>query len=86
MSLQYTHGPASVCRPSSVRLSVDNFKHLLLQNRLANQSQTLCGASLCRVGGGDENLFAASESHDQDFSETIAACDLKAGRYRQLIE
>ena len=48
-------------RPSSV--VVNNFKHLLLQNRLANQSQILCGASL---GRGNESLFAASWSHDQD--------------------
>ena len=33
------------------------------ENRLANQSQILCGASLCR---GNESLFAASWSHDQD--------------------
>ena len=32
-------------------------------NRLANQSQILCGASL---GRGNESLFAASGSHDQD--------------------
>ena len=32
-------------------------------NRLANQSQILCGASL---GRGNEILFAASESQDQD--------------------
>ena len=38
--------PASVVvRPSS---SVHNFKRLLLWNRLANQSQILCGASLGR--------------------------------------
>ena len=45
-------------RPSSTML-----KHLLLRNRLADQSQILCGASL---GRGDEILFAASGSHDQD--------------------
>ena len=38
-------------------------KHLLLRNRLADQSQILCGASL---GRGNEFLFAASGSHDQD--------------------
>ena len=48
----------SVIRPSSTML-----KHLLLRNRLADQSQILCGASL---GRGNENLFAASGSHDQD--------------------
>ena len=30
------------------------FKHLLLSNHLANQSQTLCGASL---GRGNESMF-----------------------------
>ena len=47
------------------RLSVvvNNFKHLLLKNRLPNQSQLLSGASL---GRGNESLFAASGSHDQD--------------------
>ena len=42
--------PASVV----VRPSVHIFKHLLLRNRLANQSQTLCGASL---GRGDKSLY-----------------------------
>ena len=46
-------------RPSSV---VNNFKHLL-QNRLPDQSQILCGASL---GRGNESLFTAYGSHDQD--------------------
>ena len=53
--------PCSGVRPSSV--GVHNFKHLLLQYRLANQSQILCGASL---GRRNESLFATSESHDQD--------------------
>ena len=50
--------------PSSRRPSVvvNNFKHLL-RNRLADQSQILCGASL---GRGNNILFAASGSHDQD--------------------
>ena len=52
--------PSSVVRRPSV---VNNFKHLLLQNRLANQSQILCGACL---GRGNESLFPASGSHDQD--------------------
>ena len=51
---------ASVRRPSSV---VNNFKRLLLRNRWADQSQILCGASL---GRGNDILFAASGSHDQD--------------------
>ena len=57
-------------RPSVVRrrctssyVVVHNFKHLLLRNRLPDQSQILCGASL---GRGKESLFAASWSHDQD--------------------
>ena len=49
--------------PSVVRPSFTMLKHLLLRNRLANQSQILCGASL---GRGNEILFAASGSHDQD--------------------
>ena len=39
------------------------FKHLLHWNRLANQSQILCGASL---GRGNESLYKWSRSHDQD--------------------
>ena len=50
-------------RPSSsvvVRPSVvNNFKHLLLQNYLPDQSQILCGASF---GRGNESLFTASWS------------------------
>ena len=45
-------------RPSSTML-----KDLLLRNRFANQSQILCGASM---GRGNDILFAASGSHDQD--------------------
>ena len=48
-------------RPSVVH----NVQTFLLQNRLANQSQLLCGASL---GRGNESLFAASGSHEQDGS------------------
>ena len=55
--------PSSVRRPSVVRPSSTILKHLLLRNRLADQSQILCGASL---GSGNEILFAASGSHDQD--------------------
>ena len=53
-------------RPSSVDVRqsvVNNFKRLLLRNRWADQSQILCGASL---GRGNNILFAASGSHDQD--------------------
>ena len=39
------------------------FKHLLHWNRLANQSQILCGAFL---GRGNESLYKWSRSHDQD--------------------
>ena len=54
----------SVVRPSVVRRpSFTMLKHLLLRNSLADQSQILCGASL---GRGNEILFAASGSHDQD--------------------
>ena len=55
----HTNGPASgvVRRPSTM------LKHLLLINRLADQNQILCGASL---GRGNKILFAASGSHDQD--------------------
>ena len=62
MSLKDTHGPASVRRrrPSS---SFIMLKDLLLRNRFANQSQILLGASL---GRGNDILFAASGSHDQD--------------------
>ena len=53
--------PSVLRRPSVV--VVNNFKHLLLRNRWADQSQILCGASL---GRGNDILFAASGSHDQD--------------------
>ena len=46
-----------------VRLSFTMLKILLLRNHWANQSQILCGASL---GRGNESLFAASGSHDQE--------------------
>ena len=60
--------PWSGVRPSSVVVRhrpsvVNNFKRLLLQNRWSDQSQILCGASL---GRGNDILFAASGSHDQD--------------------
>ena len=50
-------------RPSSAVRPFTMVKHLLLRNRLADQSQILCGASL---GRGNDILFAASGSHDQD--------------------
>ena len=59
--------PWSGVRPSasvsSVRPSFTMLKDLLLRNRLADQSQILCGASL---GRGNEILFTTSGSHDQD--------------------
>ena len=51
----------SVFSPSV--LVVNNFKQLFLRNSWADQSQILCGASL---GRGNDILFAASGSHDQD--------------------
>ena len=48
-------------RPSSSLFTM--LKDLLFRNRFANQSQILCGASL---GRGNDILFAASGSHDQD--------------------
>ena len=45
------------------RPSFTMLKDLLLRNRWADQSQILCGASL---GRGNDILFAASGSHDQD--------------------
>ena len=47
-------------RPSYV---VHNAQTSSSQNRLADQSQILCGASL---GRGNDILLAASGSHDQD--------------------
>ena len=56
---------SGVCRPSVVRPSASftMLKDLLLRNRWSDRSQILCGASL---GRGNEILFAASGSHDQD--------------------
>ena len=51
---------SGVCRPSVRPFTM--LKHLL-RNRLTDQSQILCGASL---GRGNDILFAASGSHDQD--------------------
>ena len=53
--------PCSGVCPSYV-VVVHNFKHLL-RNHLPDQCQILCGASL---GRGNESLYAASGSHDQD--------------------
>ena len=57
--------PYSGVRVSSLLSSSSStmFKHLLLRNRFANQSQILCGASL---GRGNESLYKWSRSHDQD--------------------
>ena len=61
MSLYDTHGSASVCPSASASFTM--LKGLLFRNRFANESQILCGASL---GRGNDILFAASGSHDQD--------------------
>ena len=45
------------------RPSIHNFKLLHLWNRLTNQSQISCGASLWR---GNESFYKWSRSHDQD--------------------
>ena len=56
--------PWSGVLPSSVRRRLFTMlKHLLLRNHWADQSQILCGASL---GRGNDILFAASGSHNQD--------------------
>ena len=54
--------PMVQCLSSSTML-----KHLLLRNRLADQSKILCGASF---GGGNKILFAACGSHEQDGRHT----------------
>ena len=55
--------PWSGVRRPSVRPSSTMLKHHLLRNRLADQSQILCGASL---GRGNQSLYKWSRSHDQD--------------------
>ena len=59
MTLQDTHGPASVS-PSAASFTMLKDP---LRNRFANQSQILCGATF---GRGNDIFFAASGSHDQD--------------------
>ena len=54
---------SGVRRPSVRRRRPFTMLKHLLRNRLADQSQILCGASLDR---GNEILFAACGSHDQD--------------------
>ena len=61
---------SGVRRPSAsvvVRRPSTFFKHLLLRNRLAEQTQILFGASL---GRGNESLYKWSGSHDQDGRHT----------------
>ena len=60
---QWLRRPSSVVRPSSVRPSVNIFKHLLLWNHWANWTQISYGDSL---GWGNESLFKWLWSHDQD--------------------
>ena len=55
--------PWSGVRRPSVRRRLSTMLKHLLRNRLVDQSQILCGASL---GKGNDILFAASGSHDQD--------------------
>ena len=55
---RWAYSIAMIRRPSVV---VHNFKHL--PSLLANESQILCGTSM---GRGNERLFAACRSHDQD--------------------
>ena len=50
-------------RPSATATSFTMLEDFLLRNCWADQSQILCGASL---GRGNDILFAASGSHDQD--------------------
>ena len=54
-------------RRPSVRPSRTMLKHLL-RNRLADQSKIYCGTSL---GKGNEIMFAACGSHDQDAADPI---------------
>ena len=61
-----TFCPQGVVCPCPVAIYMDMtiiFKQLLLLNRLANQSQTLYGASL---GRGNDILYKWSRPHDQD--------------------
>ena len=63
MKKNWPQGVVCPC-PGAIYLYMTTiFKHLLHWNRLANQSQILCGASL---GRGDESLYKWSRSHDQD--------------------
>ena len=58
-------GPqGSVCpHPGAIYMYITMIFKDLLRNRLANQSQTLCGAFLGRV---NESLYNWSRSHDLD--------------------
>ena len=58
-------------RPSSVR---SHFQTSSPPNRLANQSQILCGASL---GRGNESLYKWSRSHDKMAATPIYGKNLK---------
>ena len=58
----WAHGVVCPCPGAIYMYLTKIFKHLLWK-RLANQSQTLCGASLER---GNESLYGWSRSHDQD--------------------
>ena len=58
------HPSVGIVRPSASFTMLKD----LLRNRFANLSQILCGASL---GRGNDILFAASGSHDQDGRHAI---------------
>ena len=48
---------------SYIHVDDHNIQQLFLRNCLANQSQTVCGASL---GRGNESVYKWSRSHAQD--------------------
>ena len=62
MKIFWTQGVVCPCPRALYMYMTIVLKHLLL---LANQSQTLCGASLER---GNESLYKWSRSNDQDGS------------------
>ena len=62
MKIFWAQGVVCPCPGAIYMYMTIIFKHLL-RNRLANQSQTLCGASLER---GNESLYKWSRSLDQD--------------------
>ena len=65
VSFQYTNAPASLLRPSYV----NNFKHLLLRNRLANQNQISCESSLGRGHLGQLTKMATMPTYGKNPSK-----------------